>query len=732
MWLGRAALAQTWIVVDTGGYASAVVAAGAEAAVNWNDDNLADDEICTHCFAAVELQHYLRKATGRSDDFAIVDDDSSPQGDLILIGGPKTNALLRQFAGSLQIDQRQLESLGPEGYRIRSAASAGRRITVIAGGGRVGTLYGVYDLLHRLGCRWFAPGELHEEVPRVQCIADLDVAEKPAFATRGFFAWEDRGNPEFLIWMARSRLNDWCVEQSNHPLLKKLGIRLAGGVHDAEERFINPASPYPYDHPRFSGDEQKPKDPYPLSDLYQGDANADGKLSYFEAHPEWYALVAGRRVPGIQGFFGVNYCTSNPYATAEFVKNFVQATIDGPYRNADIIRLWTLDVGRWCQCPNCQAQGIPTDRNLLLVYRLDQEIKKARSAGKIKRPILIRFLAYADVLQPPTRPLPADFDYTTCWATYYPIARCYVHTLDDPRCATNARYAKQLHGWAVDPNRFFRGPLQIGEYYNVSVYKCLPVNFSRTMAHDIPYYYRIGARQFEYMHVTTGHWGTKALTNYQLARQLWNPQTDCSALWDDYFAKRYGPAAGIMRRFYDSLDPMLANVSEIKYGLARRLNQGSSDLFPNSHLRLERQGGLECDGPTWLEILQHSRNCRAEINRALEMDLPPRIRARIAEDERAFTYAERTISYYDACVRAFQAVRSGRKEEARQHYGRAGELARLLAQDKVSASMSSSHASAADAFEATLATGALKHLARLLDSPDTKRDSGHKPGSPRR
>lgn len=712
--------AKTWILVSAGKHASAEAAARSEASVRWTDSDLADDTACTECFAATELQHYLRKMSGSPDDFAIVDDDAGPAGDWILVGGPNSNAAALRLAASLGIDPKRLESLGAEGYRVVSKMAEGRRVTAIAGGGRVGTLYGAYDFLHRLGCRWFAPGEVHEEIPHVERIPDLDVAERPAFHTRGFLAWEDRGSGEFLLWMARNRLNDWCVEQANHALLHKLGIRLVGGLHDAEERFLHPNAPYPYNHPRWQGDENKPADPYPESGQYQGDADGDGKLSYFEAHPEWFAMVKGQRVPGFKTWSGTNYCTSNAHATTEFMKNFVQAMVDGPYRDADVIRFWTLDAAKWCSCPECQALGIPTDRNLLLVHRLDREIKRARAEGRLQRPILLRFLAYADVLQPPTRPLPADFDYTTCWATYYPICRCYVHQFDDPGCAVNARYLAQLRGWAMDPGRLFRGQLQIGEYYNVSGYKCLPVNFSRTMAHDIPYFYKIGARQFEYMHVTTGLWGTKALTNYQMARQLWSVDADCRALWDDYFARRYGPAAQPMRAFYDELEKMLCNVTEIRYGLARRLNQGAEELFPTSHLRLERSPGAPCDGPTWTEIVAHGRECRTAIDKVLSSSLPQRIKARIAEDKRTFTYAERTIAYYDACIRGLLAARAKRMDEARGQHARAKDLAKLLQEDKTSASLSSAHASAANAFEATLAKGALERLGRLVDAGAAK------------
>ena len=116
-------------------------------------------------------------------------------------------------------------------------------------------------------------------------------------------------------------------------------------------------------------------------------------------------------------------------------------------RQPPIIILATLTA--WSSA----AAATPTDRNLLLVYRLDAAIKQARAAGRIHRPLIIRFLAYHDVLAPPSRPLPADFDYDTCSATYFPIARSYVYAFEDGRSPRNAHYRRNLSGWVAEPDR---------------------------------------------------------------------------------------------------------------------------------------------------------------------------------------------------------------------------------------------------------------------------------------
>jgi hypothetical protein len=718
------ARADTSILVDFGRHPTAQAAGNAEAEVNWLDADLRDDRLCTEAFAALELQRYLRAMTGRKDDFAIVDDDKTPEGEWIVVGSPASNAAAKRAAADLKIDTAEIERLGAEGYRIKTGQSEGRRVTLIAGGGREGTLYGVYDLLDRMGCRWFSPAAFDEDVPRTDWNPAFDLTGRPSFAVRGFYVWEKRGSPEFFQWMARNRLNLWCVHADNQPLMRKLGLKLSCGTHDVQGRFINPKAPYPYDHPRFTGDRQKPKDPYPVSEAYRGDADGDGKLSNFEAHPEWYPEVDGRRIPGVKSWDGVNFCTSNPDALSEFVKNYVQAIIDGCYRGADVTEMWMLDCGKWCQCPQCKALGTPTDRNVLVVYRLDREIKKAQREGRLNRPVAIRFLAYADVIEPPTRPLPADFDYKTCTATFFPIKRCYVHQFDNADCRLNSKYRRQLDGWIADANRHYRGQICIGEYYNYSRFRSLPICFMHVMAHDIPHYYDLGARQFHYMHVTTGDWGSKSLTNYQMARQIWDVRTDCRQLWDDYFARRYGPTAPVMRRYYESLETMLSNAEMLKGwhpGLASRLEAGKSPLFPDSHLQYRREPGMKCDAPTMTEMIAAAETCRSLIDRARAMDSTERIQARLAEDERTFAYAERTLRYLDQCAQAYQLAWAGKKAEARKHYEEARRVAELLRKDTWSTSHCYTETFELNGFSATCATAALDRLAKLLEEPSDVR-----------
>ncbi|MBM4048113.1 MAG: DUF4838 domain-containing protein [Planctomycetes bacterium] len=706
---------ETWtIVVSFGRHPSAAEAANSQDKVDWYDADLSGDTVCTECFAAAELKRYLCAMAGREDAFPILSDQSDPSDNVLVVGSWLSNRLTARFRGQLLTQDGGPGKGESGGFQIKTLREGGRRIILLCGNDRVGTLYAVYEFLERLGVRWYGPGKVNEEVPAKlpEPLPDVSVQDWPKFRTRGFWAWEDRGNPDFFDWMARNRMNLWTVDQSDLPNLKKRGLLLTCGQHDITPRFLGPTSPYPYDHPQFTGDEQKPRDPYPVSREFRGDADGNKALTFAEAHPEWYGLRDGKRMADLSA--NVNFCSSNLDAVHEMMKSYVQDLIDGRWRRADVCNFWTLDGGKWCACEDCAKLGSPTDRNLLLVHALRTALKKAMSEGRLHRNIRVLFLAYADVVAPPTRPLPPDFDYDNCIAIFFPIVRCYVHNLDDPTCTEyNKRYFEHFTGWAAAPDRHYRGQIFVGEYYNVSGYQNLPIAFFRTMAHDLPFYYRHGARHLHYMHAPTGFWGTRTLTQYQMARTLWNPQADVAELLDDYFRGRYGPAAHVMRQFYQELDTAFSNVSVLKYTLPSLLVRGAKDVFPRKHMRYEESHPETDDGPDFVQVLAALKNARQLVDRALAMSLTEQQRGRLREDEALFRYGENTVLFYDALIQVERLLAAGQRADAEEGFALAEQRADLLRAETESTKWGSSHVNAPNGLVASRAEGALIRL-RLL------------------
>jgi hypothetical protein len=309
-----------------------------------------------------------------------------------------------------------------------------------------------------------------------------------------------------------------------------------------------------------------------------------------------------------------------------------------------------LDHGPWCECDQCKKQGTPTDRMLGVQYRVYKEIQAARREGRLKRNVLLVTLAYLETLPPPTRPLPADFDYENCLVTFYPISRCYAHPLADPACTEINRHTLSCYqDWVMSGDRLYKGGMFIGEYYNVSSIKSLPVVYTRILAADIPWYYRSGVRHFHYMHTPTSLWGTWTLNQHLLARLLWNPEANVGVLLDDYFRLYYPTTAERTRRFYQHLEYATANIKAFKHHvwtgdkyhcLPGKLDHISKNLFPTDHLHYEPFHPTLNDAPDVVEIMEAMRLAREDIDGALLECRNAVERLRLLEDERRFDYGE--------------------------------------------------------------------------------------------
>lgn len=634
----RASEPEIHIVVSPGRFANIEQAAAGEERVDFLDGDTTDDDAATECFAATELRSFLSRCPdSQSLPIRLVSPGQLPPGGYVFVLG---NRRSNPMVGCLDAVGKTQPSPGsPESYRIRAVTRGGRTLCVIEGGGRVGTLYGVYDYLRRIGFRFFGMGEKGVVRPAAPCklIQELDIAESPAFQTRGFHAWQDRGNDDFFLWMARNRLALWTSAEKETRLLKKLGIRLAIGSHDVQTNFLNPKAEYPYNCPAFANGTQKPADPYRPSAEFQGDADRDGRLTYFEAHPEWFGLQEGKRSDRVLGLRGDNFCTSNEDAASELSKNFVRGLIDGVWREADVVNFWMEDGGRWCQCDRCKSLGTVTDRLLLLVHRVNQEVQEARKAGRLKRDVHLTTLAYLETIAPPSRPLPPDFDYEHCSVTFYPNGRCYVHDLADSKCTEfNSRYYENYLRWTTGEGRNYKGAMFIGEYYNVSVYWAMPALYTRVMSADIPMLYKTGTRHFHYMHTPTRLWGTWTLNQYLMARLLWNPDTDVPALLDDYFALYYPTTSKSTRAFYEHLERALCNINCIKAG---------GEIGVYEHLHYAPYRPTTNDGPDLLEIRDSLARAREYLDQALIECTDTAEALRLMEDERRFSYAEATVAF---------------------------------------------------------------------------------------
>ncbi len=653
------------IVASTGPFDSIEQAADAEARVNWWNANFRDDDACTESYAATELRRFLPACLGVPPEKVRLATTLPATGDAIVLGSRTSNPLIAaRVHGAVP---------PPDGFQVELEHRGGRRVVVIEGGDRAGTLHGAYELLEQLGVRFYGLGDTGTVVPArpASWPRRLSLRDQPAFTTRGFWAWEPRGNRDFLLWMGRNRMNLWTAADTLFvPLMKKLGLRLTGGGHTIQAEFLDPAR-------------------------------------YFRAHPEWFGLHDGRRSPEVHGESGDNFCTSNAEARRELSSNLVRALATGSLRHVDDLQLWMLDQGRWCECQACRAQGSPTDRWLDVATEVAKAIGAARRDGHLGRRVTVDAPAYLETLAPPSRPHAASV--SDLRVTFYPYFRCYAHGLRDPSCTEiNHRIAAAQQGWGtVDP----KSPRlsSVCEYYNVATFKSFPFVAPQVMAADIAAYRQAGVSHFMYMHAPTSRWGTWTLNHALVARLLWDPWADVDSLVADFCRREYPAAGGRMRAFYRHLETATGNLVALQHcagvhgssGAGGRLAQEHLALFPLRHLQ-ERSTP---EGPNHAasldEIDQAVRAARLDIDAALAGGHDPVERARVHDVERRFFYGEAVLSFYSALIRTAAADRARDGNSARRWFARAADAAGRLRAVHDLVQVAASHANASDGLEAS-------------------------------
>lgn len=450
---------------------------------------------CTLSFAGMELKKYLLLTLREAE---IVFSSRIPEEGLAIV--------LDTAQGACEDEYRLIPLSQPKGVRIEGCS-------------RRAVLYGAYELLKMQGWRWYYPDAGGEIAPK-QCDSLVLPQETQIFTpdmpfARGFDMSESYTytSTMFLMWMIRNRMSVAICREPTLALARKLGFISKYGGH-IFEGLLAP------DKPWFNG-----------TDL-------------FTSHPEWYGLPeSGERTR--EKAMSVQLCVAHD-DMFDYLGDELVAKLNHEWREYDRIDIWGFDTwGSACACEECQQIGNNTDRAAYFLSKLRERVDEAFAAGKLDHQVQLIMCSYEGTytIQAPTRPTPANLVGTGDSVVYYPINRCYEHTMGDASCPTNERYRRSIQDWSASPNRL---PLVIGEYYNVSKYEDLPLLFTASMLKDLPYYLEHGFSGITYMHVPMIHWGLRALTHVLYAELSWHMVTadrfeEVSPYLSDYFQRLYGP-----------------------------------------------------------------------------------------------------------------------------------------------------------------------------------------------
>lgn len=406
--------------------------------------------------------------------------------------------------------RRELATLGTDAYVVQSRPDG---TLVLAGNGPDGTFFAVDAFLEQYaGVRWLWPGELGEVIPRRPTLRVPETTQRHVPA----YVWRDLG-PGGALW---GSLDKWAAE-------RRLGVSEA---HQSAQKLWERRN-------RFGGVK-----------IYGG--HAFGEMlppeRYGPTHPEYYALVGGRRDwQHFDGKHGCQPCTTHPDVIKIVTDYAGQFFVTHPDYEAFAISL--NDGGGFCECERCRAldsgqtevaagdpeggkggkKAVISDRIVTFANTVAAAVTRTHPGKK-----LILF-AYGQYKQPPTRVKTAD----------NVIIQYTFHVANNWSPQSEAQQFNETRAWAGAASH-----LGIYEYFIQGNFPDLPRPMLQPLQRSVQELHRQGYRYYQTQ--SGDGYAINGLTYYLLGRLLWDPAADLASLRADYFAAGFGPAADTVQRAY--------------------------------------------------------------------------------------------------------------------------------------------------------------------------------------
>ncbi len=496
--------------------------------------------------AAEELREFIRRISGA--ELPVTTDAGTVTGPKILIGHSRlTDAL------NLEVPSGFSRDLSEEGFIIKTVGNdlvllgndrgpriIGRRLIDGQEYVYTGSLFAVYELLERLGCRWYYPGPLGEVVPQADnlSIPATDETIRPSFPVRGFWygaTAERRRDPEFIQMM-----NRWMVRNRFLPYGAVLSSAGDGSIMG------------------------------PFRDLYWRETDGERQRvnRVFEEHPEYFAERSdGSRNPGY-------LCLANPEVVRIATDHALNYFRDNP--DANCFGYAPPDGAPTCECDECRfhnynfMQKEPSNPEVQDIsegfYRF---LNQVAEAVKTEFPDKwITSTAYAGRIRPPVATQLGDnISLHLAFLGY-----AHHHRLDFPGWQTQEK-ARLLERWAaINPYMVER------QYYPAFQFHCnVPLPLYRAHAYNV--------RRIKDMGMAGAEWEGRAafktglLNYYVMGRMLWDTDTDIDALLEEHYRLCYGDAAVAIADFFDAVEAMLTQ-APVEFHEEERLHE----IYPHDRV----------------------------------------------------------------------------------------------------------------------------------------------------
>ncbi len=427
-----------------------------------------------------ELAEYIEKTTGRR--LAAVSESELKPGE----------AQFPIYVGNCQITQdvlgEQIEELDRDGYMIVVEPTR----VFLVGPQWLSTYWAVGQFLQNyLGVRWLIPGALGEDViPQERIVVSpTKIVETPKILSRKWYGVVCDGSCE---WSLRHRVALW--EYGGYPLRHR------------------------YHHNLYN--------------IFDPD-------KYYDEHPEYYPILAGKRFRPEHGSAGGwQPCMTEPGTVpvaAQAARDYFEQ-----HPEQESFAFGVNDGGGYCECPNCLAWasveggwgGYPAACASYSRLYYSWLSRVAKELEKTYPDKLLGCLAYSLVLAPPDG---VELDRSILPYITFTIADMYA-----PRYRDSAR--RLVEKWAEKVD-------QIGFYdYAYGMGFVVPRLYTHvlqdTLRHGIEHNLAGVCAEVD------PNWGLDAPRYYLTAALWWNPDVNIDALFDEWNERMFREAAEPMKKYF--------------------------------------------------------------------------------------------------------------------------------------------------------------------------------------
>lgn len=457
----------------------------------------------------------------------------------------------------------------------------------IEGASARAVLFGVYDVLERLGCGWCVPGD--DVVPQRDTLelAPLRVDTRPAFQYRMMLDFPMMSVAQTVAisdWIAKNRMN-WVRECPNAhgepkawyerrervvPEIRNRGLRLIVGGHTMETWLPE---------------------------------------THFAAHPDWFAYEGGKRkIPSL--------CLSHPDMTAELIKNMQHFLDRCP--EVDVVDLWHPDGEMYCHCAKCtrgvltEGKGenvpssVPADavQSAYVITYIEWLNRVAEALARSHPKVMIGPLIYGQTDRAMPDGCPALADNMLVGLAHI-MRDSYRPLIGEPKSAINQRFLGNDLTWMAKAKHSY-----IYEYYNGWVAPYIYPG-AQVIVRDLR---TLEALQVQ--GVSSDMFGYSPINMYVAARALWSPNVAWDAVVREFCLRYYGDVGEAMAQNHLDLERGIFGLSGYQSSGARDPEKWKEP--PGAGLFLQKQR------PGQIAFLQEmmaktkSPQVRARLERALQ------------------------------------------------------------------------------------------------------------------